>query len=74
MIKTKLNIEGMMCHNCEAHMNEAIKMNFDVKDVSSSHENNLTEVVSETELDELKLRAVTVETGFSLKGIEKEEI
>ncbi len=74
MIKTRLTIEGMMCHNCEAHMNEAIKMNFAVQSVSSDHEKNLTEVLSEEELSELKLKAVTAETGFSLKAMEQEEI
>ena len=37
MVKTTLGIDGMMCGMCESHMNDAIRNNFDVKKVTSSH-------------------------------------
>lgn len=42
MIKVTVNVEGMMCPHCEAHVNEAVKKAFGVEDVVSSHENKTT--------------------------------
>ena len=44
MIKTTIGVEGMMCRNCENHVNEAIQQDFDIKRVTSSHEENKTEI------------------------------
>ena len=52
MVKTTLGIDGMMCGMCESHMNDAIRNNFDVKKVTSSHSKKQTEVISEEALDE----------------------
>lgn len=65
MIKTTLEVTGMMCPMCEKHMNEAIEKGFDVKSVAASHEKNEVEIVSETALDEAKLKAVVEETGYT---------
>ena len=37
MVKITLEIDGMMCGMCEAHVNECIRENFTVKKVTSSH-------------------------------------
>ena len=72
MVKTRLTINDMACSMCEAHVNEAIRKAFDVKQVKSSHRKNLTEIVSEAPLDEGKLRSVIAETGYTLVSIEAE--
>lgn len=69
MTKTVLNIEGMMCGMCEAHVNDAIRKNFNVKKVTSSHSKNTTEILSEAPLDEELLKKTIAETGYTLKGI-----
>lgn len=51
MVKTLLHIDGMMCGMCESHINDAVRRNFNVKKVVSSHSKNTTEIISETELD-----------------------
>ncbi len=71
MTKYILSIEGMMCGHCEAHMNDAIRNNFTVKSVESSHTKKQTIIISD-ELDEDKLKSVVAETGYELKGIDKE--
>lgn len=38
MVKITVNVEGMMCPHCEAHVNEAVKAAFQTEDVVSSHE------------------------------------
>ena len=37
MFRTVVKIDGMMCGMCEAHINDAIRRNFNVKKVKSSH-------------------------------------
>ena len=69
MTKTTLQIEGMACGMCEAHINDAIRQNFDVKKVTSSFKKKQTEVLSESPLDEEKLRSVIHETGYTLVSV-----
>ena len=47
MYKTIMDVEGMMCGNCEKHMNEMIQEKFDVKEVTSSHMKGETQIISE---------------------------
>ena len=73
MIKTVLQIDGMMCSMCEAHMNDAIRNNFKVKKVSSSHKKGTTEVISEETLNPEVLKKAVSEMGYELKDISQEE-
>lgn len=72
MVKTTLGIDGMMCGMCESHMNDAIRNNFDVKKVTSSHSKKQTEVISEEALDEGKLKEVVEKIGYQLTSVETE--
>ena len=66
---TVLEIDGMMCPMCESHVNDAIRNNFSVKSVKSSHKTGITQIESEEPLDEERVRAVIKETGYELKNI-----
>ena len=66
---TVLEIDGMMCPMCESHINEAIRNNFSVKSVKSSHKTGITQIESEEPLDEERVRAVIKETGYTLNKI-----
>ena len=70
MTKTTLNIEGMMCGMCEAHVNDAIRKAFQVEKVSSSHSKNQTEIISKEPLDEELIKTTIAATGYTLKGIQ----
>lgn len=72
MVKITANIEGMMCGMCEAHMNDAIRAEFKVKKVISSHADNETVIICEENIDEAKLRAVVEKTGYKLLGVKSE--
>ena len=37
MVKTFVNVDGMMCGMCESHINDAIRQAMQVKRVTSSH-------------------------------------
>ena len=70
MVQTVVKINGMACSMCENHIQDAVRNNFNVKKVVSSHSKNTTEIISETELDRTKLEQVIKDTGYELKGIE----
>ena len=71
MWKYTLEIDGMMCPMCEAHMNDTVRQAFPVRKVKSSHRKGRTEIVTEAELDEEKLRAAVEATGYRVGRIEK---
>ena len=68
---TVLEIEGMMCGMCESHVNDAIRNNFKVKEVKSSHKTGLTQIQSDEVLDEELLRKAVEETGYKVKSVFK---
>lgn len=72
MIKTTLKIEGMMCGMCEAHVNDAVRNNFNVKKVKSSHKKGETVIISPEKIDAEKLRSAIEETGYKLLSCETE--
>ena len=72
MVKITVNIEGMMCPHCEAHVNEAIKATFQAEDVVSSHEKKTTVFTSPEHVDEDKIREVIKNAGYEVTGITEE--
>lgn len=72
MFKTVVEVDGMMCGMCESHVNDAVRKAFTVKKVNSSHTKGRTEILSEEELPEEKLRAAIAETGYELGKITSE--
>ncbi len=73
MTKTTIQIEGMMCGHCEAHVNDTIRNAFDVKKVTSSHTKNETVILSEEPLSETALREALAPTGYTVLAIHSEE-
>lgn len=73
MIKTTINVEGMACGHCEARVNQAMKNAFAVSKVTSDHNKCITEVFSEAELDEAKVRSVIEGEGFKVMGMKSEQ-
>ena len=53
MVKTTLEIDGMACSMCEAHVNNAVRMGFAVRKVTSSYTKGKTEILSEEPLEEI---------------------
>ena len=68
MVKITMNVEGMMCGHCEAHVNDAIRSAFDIKSVSSSHRKNETVIIAAEDIDKEKLKAAVDATGYSIKS------
>lgn len=74
MFRTVVDIDGMMCGMCESHVNDAVRNNFKVKKVSSSHGKGRTVIESEAPLDEGDLRRVIGATGYEVQQVTSEEV
>ena len=72
MFKITLDIDGMACGMCEAHVNDAVRKAFKVKKVSSSHKKGKTEIISREQLDEEKLKNIIDSTGYKVLNIRTE--
>ena len=51
MVKIYLNVFGMKCGMCEAHVNDIVRKTIKVKKVKSSHKKNETIITKENEYD-----------------------
>ena len=72
MVKTTIKINGIMCNNCVAHINETIKNEFDINKVTTSKDNGMSEVISNNELSEEKLREVISREGYEVTEVTSE--
>ena len=69
MIQTTVQVSGMACSMCEAHINDTVRNAFPVDKVSSSHAKGKTVILSDEPLDEGKLRETINATGYQVGGI-----
>ena len=74
MIRTTVQVSGMVCGMCEAHVNDAVRSAFPVKKVSSSRVRGETVIESEAPLDHEKLRKVISNTGYLMLSASEEEM
>ena len=58
---------------CASHINDCIRKNFNIKKVKTSHRKGEIELLSETIIDEDKLRKVIHDTGYTLISIKQED-
>ena len=72
MIKVTVNVTGMMCGHCEAHVNKAVEAAFGVQNVISSHEAGTTTFTAPEKVDEAKLRQVITDAGYEVTEITQE--
>ena len=71
MIKTTVNIDGMMCGMCEAHINDTIRKVYpSAKKVASSRKKGESTFLLDVEADETKLKAAIDETGYKYKSMQ----
>ena len=73
MIKTTVQISGMICGMCEAHINDAVRSAFPVKKVTSSRKDGETVILSEEPIDTEKLRQGSNATGYIMHSARDEE-
>ena len=74
MIRTIVQVDGMMCGMCEAHINDAIRKHFKVKKVTASRSKGEAVILSEEPLDEADLTEVIRRTGYEPGKIRRETL
>lgn len=72
MLKITMQIDGMVCSMCEAHIHEAVRTAFHVKKGTSSHRRGTTVILTETPIEEFALRAAIAKTGYSVLDVRSE--
>ena len=72
MVKITVDIEGMACGMCEAHINEAVRNAFQVKKVTSSHTKKQTVIIAEKDIPEQELKNVIVKAGYDAVSVSSE--
>lgn len=73
MYKITLQIDGMMCGMCEAHVNDAIRRAFPVKKVTSNHKKKETVILAGQDIPDSRLEAVITQSGYTFLGAAREE-
>lgn len=73
MIRYILQVEGMACPKCEAHVNEAVRSAFSVKKVESFRKEKKTVILAAKAIDESTLRQTIEEAGFKVTSVVAEE-
>lgn len=72
MTKITIEVSGMQCGMCEAHVNDAIRRAFPVKKVTSSHGKGQTVILAEQPLDEAALKAAVSAAGYDPGAVTQE--
>lgn len=73
MKKTTVEVEGMRCGMCEAHVVDVIRKSFPTKKITCSHVKKQAVILSETSLDADQLRKAIADCGYGVGKIEEEE-
>ena len=68
--RVTVQVEGMMCGMCEAHVNDAVRKAVAVKKVSSSHVKGETVITVEGLPDIVGIQKAINGTGYQVKGID----
>ena len=72
MVKITVDIEGMTCGMCEAHINETVRNAFQVKKVTSSHTKKQTVIITEKDIPEQELKDAIAKTGYEVVSVSSE--
>lgn len=73
MTTITVKIDGMMCGQCEAHVNDAFRRKLNPKKVSSSSRKKETVLVVENDVPDEEIIAALEGTGYRVEGIMRGE-
>lgn len=73
-VKILIQVDGMMCGQCEAHVNEAVRKNCNIQKVSSSHTKGLTTIIAPEDISDEEIRSAIESTGYTVQEISRENI
>ena len=64
-VKILIQVDGMMCGQCEAHVNEAVRKNCNIQKVSSSNTKGLTTIIAPEDISDEEIRDAIESTGYT---------
>lgn len=64
----KINVNGMMCEHCEAHVKKALEGIDGITAASASHNDNLVTIECSKDVDEALIKAAVEEAGYEYAG------
>lgn len=74
MNKITVEIEGMMCGMCEAHICDTIRNTIpEAKKVKASRKRGTATFITEASIDEERLKKAINDTGYTAKSIYSEQ-
>ena len=69
-MKKTVKVEGMMCHNCEKHVQNALKAIDGIEEAVADHEANKVEITLSHEVAEEEIKKVIEEEEYTYLGME----
>lgn len=73
MQKITVNIEGMMCAMCEAHMDEGFRKEFSfIKKVTSSNVDKQAVIITPEDISDEALKSTVEKTGYKFISANRE--
>lgn len=72
MLRMTLQIDGMQCGMCEAHLNDAVRRACRAKKVTSSHKNGTCVILTEEDIPDDVLKKAISGTGYALLSVLRE--
>ena len=73
MEKVTVRIDGMMCGMCEAHIADTIRVAFpDAKKVKASRVHGEATFITESGVDEARLKKAVDDTGYTFVSVSSE--
>ena len=65
----KINVKGMMCGHCEAHVKKALEAIDGIDSATASHADNLVTLTTSKDVDESVIKAAIEDAGYEYAGI-----
>lgn len=72
MVKITIDVEGMACGMCEAHVNDALRKTFKVRKVESSFRKKRTQIIAEESIIPENIKSVIEQTGYKVGNVKSE--
>ena len=67
--KMKINVNGMMCGHCEAHVKKALEAIEGIESAVASHEENTVTITCSKEISEELIKAAVEDAGYEFVGV-----
>ena len=72
MEKLTVEIDGMSCGMCDAHVNDLVRKNFNVKKVKANHSKGSAEIITEENITQEDLTKALAEMGYKVLSVKRE--